>query len=69
MNRTLEASRMLAFGWRMPGFLKLLLFAKSVCVCVSAPEAMYKLHSHDIEPVQPAEQEPCALYQNNSTTM
>ena len=40
------------------GFLKLLSSAKSVglcaCVCVHPPG--YKLHSRDIEPVQPAEQ-------------
>ena len=38
----------------MPGFLKSLLSAMSVCLCVR-PQG-YKLHLHDIASVQPAEQ-------------
>ena len=46
-----------------PGFLKLLLSMKSVCMCVCVcvcPRSRgYKLHSRNIESVQPAEQVCC----------
>jgi len=32
---------MLAKGWHATGFLKLLLSAKSVCVCVFAPKGIH----------------------------
>ena len=32
---------MLATGWYMPGFLKLFLCGRCLCVCVSAPEAIF----------------------------
>ena len=61
---------MLAEGRRVPWFLEIAFVCEvsmsacmCECVCVSVYVCVrprgYKLHSHDIEPVQPAEQVRC----------